>query len=138
MPAKIYFELINGENMDKYSRGYIVTHKNEISNGWNDEISFGMIGKHDNLGICTVRWIYLSGKKTTPLLEVFSDGWKALSLFTDVIQEMGKYDGKDIPPKKFIKILKSCGFKSCGELKDIGEIMEELITKQINEFTGWE
>lgn len=46
-----------------------------------------------------------------PELQCFDDGWKALSMFPDLLEEMGKVDSKKISPEDFIEILKKCKFK---------------------------
>lgn len=77
-----------------------------------DEINFGMydLKGGGTSGEMTMKWIDL-GNRSVPQLQVFDDSWSALTLFNDVIVELGKRDSECISQEEFVEILKGCGFK---------------------------
>jgi len=79
------------------------------------EIYFGLYPPGGGTsGEMSIIWKELR-KTLVPELKCFDDGWKALSLFPDLLKEMGKADNNKISPEDFITILKKCKFK---ELKN--------------------
>lgn len=81
------------------------------------EIIFGMYSPDGGTsGEMSIRWIELS-RKLTPKLECFDDAWNALSMFTDLIEEMGKVDSEDITDQDFVDMLKNLGFKDLTKYK---------------------
>ena len=61
-------------------------------------------------GEMSMKWYKLAGD-FVPRLEVFNDAWHILSIFTDLIQALGKVDDQNIDPSEFCEILLSLGFK---------------------------
>jgi|GEM_PF-2977409 hypothetical protein len=81
-------------------------------------VDFGMYMPGDgSSGECAMEWIDLNGTLCARL-KAFEDSWSALSLFTDLIQEMGKVDGNEIQEPEFCKMLDKCGFKDITEYED--------------------
>lgn len=59
-----------------------------------------------------VKWEDVGGSaRLVPTLEVFDDGWAALSMFTDLIQELGTLDSENISCEEFKELLDRIGFK---------------------------
>ena len=56
-----------------------------------------------------MEWIDLCRFKA-PRLMAFEDSWKVLASFKDVIDALGKADGKNMTDADFVKILLDCGF----------------------------
>lgn len=81
------------------------------------EVEFGMYDPEGDVsGVASVVWETLDGKEI-PKLECFDDGWSALSLFPDLIQEMGKVDSDNITPDDFIDLLERLNFQEHTEIK---------------------
>lgn len=93
-------------------RGFYCPNKSWYSNIISEkEIDFGMYADDGSTsGSMTMCWINIGGEEV-PKLEVFNDGWNALSLFSDLINVLGEYDEERITQEEFVEILKSCGFK---------------------------
>jgi len=79
----------------------------------NTSITFGLYDPKDGgtSGEMSMVWVDLSDYGITPRLEAFSDSWKVLKSFGDVLFHLAKIDGKDITEDEFVEILKSCGFR---------------------------
>lgn len=74
-------------------------------------VHFGMYHPHGGTsGEMTMQWLMLAGE-LVPELCCFSDGWSALSLFTDLISELANFDDVNITEAEFVEILDKCGFK---------------------------
>ena len=79
--------------------------------GYTDEVMFGLFAPEGGTtGEMGIRWKELGGR-IVPQLQVFDDGWSALSTFPDLILELGAIDNQNITPKDFCALLKSLGFK---------------------------
>jgi hypothetical protein len=75
------------------------------------EVTFGLYYRRDGTpGEMSMKWEELSGE-LVPYLRVFSDGWKALAGFKDLLDELAKKDSKNISDAEFIAILIGCGFE---------------------------
>jgi hypothetical protein len=107
-----------------FKRGFIWSNKAWYSRSVEDqEIMFGMYydaAENDGFGGTSgemgMRW-YEIGGKNVPRLEAYDDGWSALSLFSDLIQELGNHDDENMTQEQFIEILKSCGFEDLTPYK---------------------
>jgi len=76
-----------------------------------ESIDFGLYAiEGGTSGEMTMVWKELCGREV-PRLKIYDDAWSALSLFPDLIQELGKRDNDNITPEEFVEILLSCGFK---------------------------
>ena len=79
-----------------------------LPEGVSDEI---MVGLYDTDGGTTgefaIRWVNVSGREV-PQLQAFSDSWKALGEFKDLLTVMENIEGY-VTPEKFCKLLVSLG-----------------------------
>jgi hypothetical protein len=75
------------------------------------EVNFGLYYRHDGTtGEMSIKWEELDGE-LVPCLCVFSDAWKALADFKDLLDELANVDNKNISDAEFVEILKKCGFE---------------------------
>ena len=104
---------------DECIRGYHRSSKAWYSKSVDEiEINFGMFHPDGGTtGEMNIEWIELNGQLCARL-KCFEDAWSALSLFTDLIQEMGKIDSELIQEEDFAKLLDKCGFKDLTEYID--------------------
>lgn len=80
-----------------------------------DEVMFGIYTTDSGTtGEMAMRWYELDGV-STPRLEVFCDGWRVLSTFSDLIAALAERDGQDITPEQFCALLVSLGFEDRTE-----------------------
>lgn len=83
--------------------------------GYKDEdiITIG-IHHHDGgtSGEFQVVWRKIGFNESTPQLQVFDDGWSALSHFSDLLEKMAEIDSEDIRPDKFCELLESLGIEN--------------------------
>jgi hypothetical protein len=79
-----------------------------------DEVTFGLYydnGDNGCDGEMAMRWYPLrDDKPPSPRLECYSDAWRILNQFDDLIAALAVRDGQDITPKDFCELLKSLGF----------------------------
>jgi hypothetical protein len=103
------------ENIDheKFIRGFVWANKawyakyNNIKNGL---IHFGIYSSQGGTtGEMSVEWIEI-GDENIPRLNVFNDAWKTLAEFKDIIDALGRMNGKKITDADFVKILLDYGF----------------------------
>jgi len=86
-----------------------------------DEVNFGLKVRASpgTAGEMAVRWFQLD-RLIAPRLEVFDDGWAALSTFGDVLEQLGRVSAgtrRSINPPAFCALLESCGFVDLTPLK---------------------
>jgi len=83
-----------------------------------DEIVFGMYDEIEGVtsGEMKMEWVRI-GSTLTPQLRAYDDSWSALSLFSDLIQEMAKVDNQDITAERFVNMLLECGFRDLTNYK---------------------
>jgi len=93
-----------------FTRAFYRTFADEDSNTL-DEIEFGLYNEDGSVKeVIAVHWVNLY-IKIAPELYVFSDGWRALSSFGDLIELLGQNDNKNSTPEEFIEFLLTCGFE---------------------------
>ena len=100
------------EEIKEYERGFYWSSKAWYSETRNyHHVMFGLYHlEGGTIGEMKMEWIKL-GHKWTPRLQVFCDGWFALSTFNDLIQRLEEVDDQDITEKQFVDILLDCGFE---------------------------
>ena len=75
-----------------------------------DVVSFGYYAPDQSgSGELSMAW-YLVRDTPTPRLEVFNDGWHALSTFGDLLAILAEHDSENMTPEQFCKQLGSLGF----------------------------
>lgn len=85
-----------------------------------DEVMIGFYGPDGEAGTTgefCIQWIDLKGK-ACPQLQVFDDAWDALAYFSDLLEEMAKFDNKTPSPTEFCGILKRLGIKDLTPRKN--------------------
>lgn len=112
---------------EKLTRGF-----SQLSRAWyaeanlkgmdyKDEVCFGLYYPDGSTeGEMVVQWIEL-GNKIVPKWTIFSDAWKVLSSFHDLIDLLREYDSKDLTPEQFCKCLLECGFVDQTKTKRFGD-----------------
>jgi hypothetical protein len=84
---------------------------------YQDEITIGFFHPEGGTsGEFSVRWQELGGK-STPQLQVFNDGWSALSKMPELISKLGELDNMHISPIAFSGMLIEIGFKDLTPLE---------------------
>jgi hypothetical protein len=82
------------------------------------EVNFGLYYRNDGtIGEMSMRWKELGGK-LVPRLCVFSDAWKTLASFKDLLDELSNVDNKNISDAEFVEIIKKCGFEDLTKYYD--------------------
>jgi hypothetical protein len=75
------------------------------------EVNFGLYYRHDGTtGEMSMKWEKLGGE-LVPRLCIFSDAWKTLASFKDLLDELSNVDNKNISDAEFVEIIKKCGFE---------------------------
>lgn len=76
-----------------------------------DDIEIGMYSPEGGTsGEFSIRWVSLCGKEV-PRLEVFNDGWSALSRFSDLLDVLSQEDDNDLTREEVKTILLQLGIK---------------------------
>lgn len=77
------------------------------------QVSFGMYDAEDGStsGEMMMEWVELIPGELSALFKCYDDGWSAMALFTDLINELGTVDSQQITEEEFCKILVKFGFK---------------------------
>jgi hypothetical protein len=102
----------------KYARGFSWSNRAWYADA--NRLKYGMVHfgiyhtEGGTSGEMTMEWDELCGK-IVPQLKVYNDGWKSLSTFKDVIDELGKVNNVAISDTQFVSILKACGFEDLTE-----------------------
>ena len=87
----------------------------------------------DTVDVVTIAWNYDDGGTAgefevswaekngslVPKLSVFSDGWKALYQFKDLLEYMASIDGKGIKPDEFCRKLVELGIEDTTPTKSV-------------------
>ena len=84
-------------------------------------------------GEMSMEWVEIGRDIKTPQLMVFDDGWSALGLFTDLIQELAKVDSENINDDQFCEILDRLGFKDLTAYENPNPQQDKLISINILE-----
>lgn len=100
-------------------------------------VNFGMFDPEGGTsGEMNMTWVEIGRDIACPQLQVFDDGWSALGLFTDLIQELAKVDSKNINDDKFCDILERLGFKDLTAYENPNPEKDKLISINILESTA--
>lgn len=78
------------------------------TDGYVDEVMFGLYDGTCTKGEMAMRWYRLGGT-LTPRLEIFDDAWGVIPM--DVITALAEYDNRAITPEEFASILTDMGFE---------------------------
>lgn len=90
-----------------------------------DDIMFGYYSPEGGTsGEMAMRWYKLENNKLpSAKLEVFEDTFETLNSFKDLIEELAKWENKNIQPDQFCELLKQFGFIDKTEEKSPYEIV---------------
>ena len=87
------------------------------ANEQDEEIMFGIYCDNGgSFGEISVTWRNISNS-SIPMLKIYDDAWFVLTTIHDLLFELGQCNSENIPPEKFIEILKRCGFKDKTQYK---------------------
>lgn len=108
-------------------------YKDSVRNE-NLSVNFGMYHPEGgSSGEMKMEWIELGREIPYPQLKVFDDGWSALGLFPDLIQELAKVDSENINDDQFCEILDRLGFEDMTAYENLNPENDKLISINILE-----
>lgn len=85
-----------------------------------EEIMIGMYADDDRGGTSgefAIRWLHVGGRQV-PRLEVFDDGWNALTRFDDLLKWLASVDCRKVTPRQVADALVSMGVKDMTQRDD--------------------